>query len=64
MVEVCFTPEGAVSITLSGEYEDDIGEGYWFIYSRSGERGKNHKVRQSKAQGGNGVLLLNGRMGQ
>ena len=54
MAGVCFTPEGALSIALSGGYEDDIDEGYRFIYSGSGGRGKNNKTRQSKAQCWNG----------
>jgi len=54
MAGVWFASECAVSIALSGGYEDDIDEGYRFIYSESGGRGKNNKARQSKAQPWNG----------
>jgi SAD/SRA domain len=42
--------EGATAIALSGGYEDDIDEGYRFLYSGSGGKGKGSGVRQAKDQ--------------
>jgi SAD/SRA domain len=45
-----FKSQGATAIALSGGYEDDIDEGYRFLYTGSGGKGKGTGSRQAKNQ--------------
>lgn len=41
---------GAQSVVISGGYEDDVDQGYWFLYTGSGGRDLSGNKRTNKVQ--------------